>query len=123
MVIAVGIGLIIMNKKTPNKILLAAILLLGSTILLHARDIDPDVEIKINGLVCSSCAIGIKNNFKKTKLIRKIKFDTKKQICFIEYISVEIHPSEIRRLVKNAGYEVNSIRWLKKKEPNRYNKP
>ena len=112
-----------MNKKTPNKILLAAILLLWSTILLHARNIDPDIEIKINGLVCPSCAIGIKNNLKKTKLIKQIKFDTKKQICLVEYISIEIHPSEIKRLVKNAGYQVHSIKWLKKKEPKRYNKP
>ena len=62
-----------MNKKMPNKILLAAILLLGSTILLHARNIDPDIEIKINGLVCPSCAIGIKNGLNKTKLVKQIK--------------------------------------------------
>jgi len=112
-----------MNKKMPNKILLAAILLLSSVLLLYGKNFNPDVEIKINGLVCSSCAIGIKNNLKKTKLIKQIKFDTKKQICLVEYISIEIHPSEIKRLVKNAGYEVHSIKWLKKKEPKRYNKP
>ena len=111
-----------MNKKMPNKIILMVILL-WSSLLLHGKNFDPDVEIKINGLVCSSCAIGIKNNLKKTKQIKQIKLDTKKQICLIEYISIEIHPSEIKRLVKDAGYEVNSIRWLKKKKPNRYNKP
>ena len=112
-----------MNKKMPNKILLAAILLLWSTILLHARNIDPDIEIKINGLVCPSCGIGIKNGLNKTKLVKQIKFDTKKQLCFVEYISIEIHPSQIVKIVRDAGYEVASIRWLKKKEPNRYNKP
>jgi len=112
-----------MNKKMPNKILLAAILLLWSTILLHARNIDPDVEIKINGLVCPSCAIGIKNGLNKTKLVKEIKFDTKKQICLVEYISIEIHPSQIVKIVRDAGYEVKSIRWLKEKEPKRYNKP
>ena len=45
---------------------------------------------KINGLVCPSCAIGIKNGLNKTKLVKQIKFDTKKQLCFVEYISIEI---------------------------------
>ena len=84
---------------------------------------DPDVEIKINGLVCSSCAIGVKKGLDKTKLVKKVKFDTKKQLCRVEYISIEIHPSEIRKIVKDAGYEVSSIKWLKDKKPNRYNKP
>ena len=49
--------------------------------------------------------------------------DTKKQVLLLEYHSIEIHPSKIKSMVKNAGYEVSSIKWLKKKEPNRYNKP
>ena len=84
---------------------------------------DPDVELNIPGLVCSSCGIGIRNGLKKTKLTKLIKFDTKKQICQIEFISIEIHPSQMQKIVKDAGYELKSIKWLKKKEPNRYNKP
>ena len=84
---------------------------------------DPDVELKIPGLVCSSCGIGIRNGLKKTKLTKLIKFDTKNQICQIEFISIEIHPSQIEKIVKNAGYELKSIKWLKDKKPNRYNSP
>ena len=84
---------------------------------------DPDIEIKVKGLVCPSCAIGIKNGLKKTKLVKVIKFDTKKQLALVEYFSIEIHPSKIKQIIKNAVYEVNSIKWLKKKQPNRYNKP
>ena len=84
---------------------------------------DPDIEIKIPGLVCPSCAIGVKNGLKKTNLIKTIKFDTEKEICLVEYISIEIHPSQIKKIVKDAGYEVRSIKWLKEKIPNRYNKP
>lgn len=88
------------------------------------KPIDPDIEVKVRGLVCPSCAIGIKNGLKKTKLIKVVKFDIKKEVVLIEYISIEIHPSKIKQIVKNAGYEVSSIRWLKKKqEPRRYNKP
>ena len=76
---------------------------------------DPDVEVKIKGLVCSSCAIGVKKGLDKTKLVKKL--------CIIEYISIEIHPSQINQIVKDAGYQVTSIKWLKDKKPNRYNKP
>ena len=86
--------------------------------------IDPDVELKIPGLVCPSCAIGIKSGFKKTHLVKKIEFNTKKQICLIEFTSVQIHPTKMRKIVKDAGYRVTSIKWLKKgNKPNRYNKP
>jgi len=44
---------LIMNKKTPNKILIAVILLFFSCALMCARSIDPDVEIRIKGLVNS----------------------------------------------------------------------
>ena len=115
--------ILIMNKKMPNKILLAAILLFLSAILLYARNIDPDVEIKILGMVCTSCAIGVKKAFKKNFYVKQLKMDTKKQVLLLEYHSIEIHPSKIKSMVKNAGYEVSSIKWLKKKEPNRYNKP
>jgi hypothetical protein len=85
--------------------------------------LDPDVEIKVLGLVCPSCAIGLKNKFKKDPHIKGMKMDTRKHTLLLEYWSTEIHPSKIRKMVKDAGYEVASIRWLKKKKPSRYNKP
>ena len=133
------------NKKTPNnfvpreapimkensvnnnmkKAITILLIFLFGTCLTYANNgvFDPDIEIKIKGLVCPSCAIGIKNGLKKTRLVKEIKFNTKKQLCLVEYISIEIHPSKIVKIVKDAGYEVTSIQWLKKKEPNRYNKP
>ena len=99
------------------------ILLLSITGTFAAGVFDPDVEIKINGLVCPSCAIGVKKIFQKHFYVKRLKIDTKKQLLWLEYHSTEIHPSKIRSMVKNAGYEVASIKWLKKKEPNRYNKP
>ena len=112
-----------MNKKTPNKILIAGILLFFSTILLCAANIDGDVEIRIKGLVCPSCAIGLKNIFKKNSYVKELKIDTKKGLLILDYWGIEIHPSKIKKMVRDSGYEVSSIKWLKKKEPNRYNKP
>ena len=114
---------LIMKEKSPNKVLTAVILLFLSSFLLGAANIDPDVEIKINGLVCPLCATGLKNLFKRNVYVKELKMDTKKGILFLEYWNIEIHPSKIRKMVKDSGYEVTSIKWLKKKEPNRYNKP
>ena len=96
---------------------------LFSLSVLGAPVIDPDVEIRVKGLVCPSCAIGLKNAFKNNSYIKGLKIDTKKESLFLEYWNIEIHPSKIKTMVKNSGYEVSSIKWLKKKKPNRYNKP
>ena len=88
-----------------------------------APNIDPDVEIRIKGLVCPSCAIGLKNVFKKDSHVKGLKMDTKKGTLSLEYWGIEIHPSKIKTMVKKSGYEVSSIKLLKKGKPNRYNTP
>ncbi len=82
-----------------------------------------DVEIAVRGLVCPSCAIGLKKIFSKNTKVKSLKMDYKQGNLFLDYWNVEIHPSKIKKMVKDSGYEVSSIKWLKKKLPNRYNKP
>ena len=89
-----------------------------------------DMEIKINGLVCPSCAIGIKRNFKKFPThVEQIKFDTKKQLALVSFHKSKggriywLKNNQIIKLVKDAGYEVASIKRLNNLKPNRYNKP
>ena len=96
---------------------------LFSLSLTAAPNIDPDVEIRINGLVCPSCAIGLKNIFKRDSRIKGLKMDTNKGTLSLEYWGVEIHPSKIKTMVKKSGYEVSSIKWFKKGKPQRYNAP
>jgi len=98
-------------------------LLLCFPVSLESDIFDPDIEIEVKGLVCSSCGLGVKKGLSKTKLVKLLKLDINRQMVLVEYFGIEIHPSEIRKIVKNAGYEVYSIKWLKKKEPQRYNKP
>ena len=88
-----------------------------------APNIDPDVEITVNGLVCPSCAVGLKKIFRKDSRVKGLKMDTKKRILSLEYWGVEIHPSKIKTMVKDSGYEVSSIKWFKKGKPQRYNAP
>ena len=109
---------------TCVKAILLTFILLYSSLAFGESNIDPDIQVKIKGLVCPSCAIGIKIGLKKRTEIKKLNIDVKKQSIFIEYWNVEIHPSLITNIVKNAGYEVTSIKWLKDKaKPNRYNAP
>ena len=111
-------------KLFTNKILICLLLLSIINLSAETKDtFNPDVELKIIGLVCPSCAIGIKNGFLKTKLIKKLKFDSKRQTCRIEFIFVQIHPDEMKKIVKDAGYELTSVKYLKDKKPKRYNKP
>ena len=100
-----------------------------SLILAAALSFQPDLEVKINGLVCASCGIGIKRGFKKEINVLDIKFDTKKQIALIDLTESDsgrvywLKDSEVIKIVKNAGYEVTSIKRLWNKKPNRYNQP
>jgi|TARA_R100000664_G_scaffold8665_2_gene14266 cation transport ATPase len=101
----------------------------NSVLLAAALFFQPDLEIKINGLVCSSCGIGIKRGFKKSPEILDIKFDTRKQVALIDLKESDagrvywIKNDKIIKIVKDAGYEVTSIKRLWNKKPNRYNKP
>ena len=75
-----------------------------------APNIDPDIEITVNGLVCHSCAIGLKNSFKRHVNVKGLKVDTKKGILSLKYWSVAIPSPEIKKMVKDSGYEVTFIK-------------
>jgi copper chaperone CopZ len=104
---------------------------MGVVFAAHAAPMKPinaDMEVKIPGLVCSSCAIGIKRYFKKEINVKDITFDTKKELALIDFVESNgivqfLRNSKVIELVKKAGYEVKSIKRIEKKTPNRYNKP
>ena len=107
-------------------------LLLGACISLTYGDNknvnEPHVEVYIPGLVCPSCAIGIKKYLKKELQVRWVKFDAIKELAYINFILIDgrpdyLKPDKIRSLVEKAGYKVKSIKYLHKNTPNRYNKP
>lgn len=122
-------------KRTIDTIAVLSLLFgLGLVVIAStskASTFEPDMEVKINGLVCSSCAIGIKKYFKKYTLqVDDVKFDTKKQLALVDFFKNEngriywLKNQEIIKLVENAGYKVKSIKRLTdNRKPNRYNKP
>tara|TARA_Y100000296_G_scaffold9866_1_gene11388 strand:- start:571 stop:903 length:333 start_codon:yes stop_codon:yes gene_type:complete len=101
-----------------------------SVLAVSGATFEPDMEVKIKGLVCPSCAIGIKRNFLKHKpQVNAVKFDTRKQVALVDFFENEnkriywLKNEQIIKLVKDAGYEVTYIKRLDNSKPNRYNAP
>ena len=86
------------------------ILIFCFSVILKADAFNSDVEITINGLVCPSCAIGLKKSFTKHVNVKGLKIDTKKGILSLEYWGIAIPSSEIKEMVKDSGYEVAFIK-------------
>ena len=106
----VGMGLVFMANSAPNKPIIA------------------DTEVTVMGLVCPSCAIGLKNIFKRHILVRNVAIDTKKGLLLLDNIEIDdvvryIKNKDIIKMVEKSGYNVSSIKRLDNKKPNRYNKP
>ena len=99
------------------------------SVLFSSQAFSHDLEIKINGLVCSSCGIGIKRGFKRDPNVVDIRFDVKKQLALVDLKESDsgrvywLSNQKILKIVKDAGYEVTSIKRISDAKPRRYNKP
>ena len=108
-------------RKMVKSLLLAAVL--------SSQAFNHDLEIKINGLVCSSCGIGIKRGFKRQFNVNDVKFDVRKQLALVDLKESDagrvywLSNKKILKIVKDAGYEVTSIKRISDAKPRRYNKP
>ena len=108
-------------------------LLIGAGIVFIANSapdnpIKADMEIKVPGLVCSACAIGIKKNLKKEFNVKYVAFDINKQLVFVDFVErdgrvIYLTNKKLLELIKKSGYEVKYIKRLHTFSPNRYNKP
>ena len=65
------------------------------------------VTVNVKGLICPSCAIGIKKHLDKTKKVKSIKLDIEKQQTIItELKNKQLSDAEIKTAIENAGYEI-----------------
>jgi len=106
----IGVGIVFIANSAPDK------------------PIKADVEIKVPGLVCSSCAIGIKKYLKKEINVKYVAFNINKQLVLIDFIEkdgrvIYLTNKKLLELIKKSGYEVTYIKRLHTLSPNRYNKP
>ena len=90
------------------KKILLLLLLLPSIILANV------IEVKVLGLVCSSCGIGIKKNLMKTKKVEKIKLDIENHLTYIYTLKSDtLTDKEIHKAIIKAGYQVSTIKRRK----------
>lgn len=106
----IGMGFICMVHPAPDK------------------PIKADMEIQVPGLVCSSCAIGIKKYLKKEINVKYVAFDIYKNLVLVDFVERDdrvlyLKNDKLITLIKKAGYEVTYIKHLYNQKPNRYNKP
>jgi len=92
------------------------------------KPIKADMEIQVPGLVCSSCAIGIKKYLKKEINVKYVAFNIYKNLVFVDFVERDdkvlyLKNDKLITLIKKAGYEVTYIKRLHNQKPNRYNKP
>ena len=121
------------QSKHRLKVLIVASILVGWLLVTKLFSADnffkPDMEVKVLGLVCPSCAIGLKNSFKRHTKVLDLKMNTNIQLLSLDFKEsregtvLYIKNKEVIRMVEKAGYEVKSIKILADRKPNRYNKP
>ena len=121
------------QNKHRLKVLIVASILVGWLLVTKLFSADnffkPDMEVKVLGLVCPSCAIGLKNSFKRHTKVLNLKMNTNIQLLSLDFKEsregavLYIKNKEVIRMVEKAGYEVESIKILADRKPNRYNKP
>ena len=91
--------------------------------------IEADAEVKVLGLVCPSCAIGLKKSFKRHRSVKEITLDTKKGLMLLDFEETKdgkaawITNPQIIKMVRKSGYDVASIKLFRKDKPARYNRP
>ena len=84
---------------------------LTSTLAFDKTEYDTIVTVK--GLVCPSCAVGLKNKFKRHFLVKKFYLDIKTQSVYLDHIRDDspIKSDEIKKMVEDSGYEVSLIKY------------
>lgn len=72
------------------------------------------IEVKVFGLVCSSCGIGIKKNLIKTKKVERVNLDVKEHLVYIHALgNKNLTDKEIHKAIKDAGYKTSTIKRKK----------
>lgn len=69
-----------------------------------------EINVKVNGMVCSMCAQGIQKKFKSEEAVKKLNVDLdKKVVQIITEEGKDLSDETITKLIKEAGYNVAGI--------------
>lgn len=61
--------------------------------------------IKVSGMHCSGCEMNIQMALEEKESIKKVKVSYKKGIVEVEYDDKKIGIDEIKKIIKESGYE------------------
>jgi len=64
------------------------------------------IILKISGMSCASCAANIENALKKEEGIKSANVNFASEKAFVEYDPEKINFSEIKKIIKETGYDV-----------------
>ena len=65
-----------------------------------------NIDIKVGGMHCASCAANIAINLKKTAGVKSAAVNFTSEKAAVEYDENEIKPETIRKVIKDTGYQV-----------------
>ena len=69
-----------------------------------------EITVKVQGMVCSMCAQGIKKKFTKIDAVKDINVDLNNKFVQIQTKDGQnVSNDKIKELIKEAGYNVASI--------------
>ena len=105
------------NKMKKILILIAMIFFIAcpSTRGAYTDNREPTYVVRVKGLVCPSCAVGLRNGLIKLSFVRAIHVDYKTGITHIyEKISrdkggKELDKMRIRKVIEEGGYKVDKF--------------
>jgi copper chaperone CopZ len=69
-----------------------------------------EIQVGVNGMVCSFCANGIEKKFKAEKAVDTVTVDLdKKQVVIKTKEGMDLSDSELKDLITKSGYVVTTI--------------
>ena len=75
-----------------------------------AADVKPDVTIKVNGMVCDTCAQSVMKIFKKEDSVNDVSIDLDKgEVAVDVKDGMTLSDETINKLIDYSGYEVTGI--------------
>lgn len=94
----------------------AALAILSTPLLITASFANPGtarIEVNINGMVCSFCVQGIERKLRSLPATQAARVDIKNHLVDITLRPGQsISDDQLRKLIRDAGFDVRSIRRI-----------
>lgn len=69
-----------------------------------------EINVKVQGMVCSMCAQGIEKKFKALKEVKELDVDLDQKFVKIKtHDGQTVNDEQIKNVIKEAGYNVSGI--------------